>query len=214
MLKLDVILVCTFSLLTPWSRVLLEKLASQEIPHILWNPRFITTFTSAHHLSLSWPRSFQSMPSPIPLPEYPYKCYLPIYVRVFKAGSFPQVSPPKPLLSPVRVTCPAKLILLDLISQIIFDEEYRSLRPSWCSFLHSRVTSSLWGQSILLSTLFSNTLSLRSFLSVSDHVSQPYKAKGRIIVLCIWGFMFLGSRLEDKRFCTKWSKQSMTAICS
>jgi hypothetical protein len=30
-------------LLTPWSRVLLEKLtgsaASQEIPHILWNPK-------------------------------------------------------------------------------------------------------------------------------------------------------------------------------
>jgi len=30
--------------------------ASQEIPHILWNPKFITTFTSTHHLSLSWAR--------------------------------------------------------------------------------------------------------------------------------------------------------------
>jgi hypothetical protein len=46
------------NLLTPWSRVLLKKLrvrsASQEIPLILWNPRFITVFTRARRLSLSW----------------------------------------------------------------------------------------------------------------------------------------------------------------
>jgi hypothetical protein len=36
-------------------------------------------------------------------------------------------------------------------------------------------TSSLLGSNILLSTLFSNTFSLRSFLSVSDLVSHPYK---------------------------------------
>ena len=44
-------------LLTPWSRVLLEKLngsaASQEIPRILGTRRFLTVPTSAHHLSLS-----------------------------------------------------------------------------------------------------------------------------------------------------------------
>ena len=44
-------------LLTPWSRVLLEKLtgsaASQEIPRIFGTPRFITVLTSARHLSLS-----------------------------------------------------------------------------------------------------------------------------------------------------------------
>jgi len=44
-------------LLTPWSRVLLEKLtgyaASQEIPRIFGTQRFITVFTSARHLSLS-----------------------------------------------------------------------------------------------------------------------------------------------------------------
>ena len=45
------------SLLTPWSRVLLEKLtgsaASQEIPCIFGTRRFITVLTSARHLSLS-----------------------------------------------------------------------------------------------------------------------------------------------------------------
>jgi len=45
------------SLITPWSRVLLEKLigsaASQEIPRIFGTRRFITVLTSARHLSLS-----------------------------------------------------------------------------------------------------------------------------------------------------------------
>jgi hypothetical protein len=70
-----------------------------------------------------------------------------------------------------------------------------------CSFLHSPVTSSLLGPNILLNTLFSNTLSLRSSLSVSNQVSHPYKTNGKIIVPYI--FKFLDSKLEDKRFCTK-----------
>jgi hypothetical protein len=45
-------------LLTPWSRVLLEKLtvnfaASQEIPRICGTRKFLTVPTSARHLSLS-----------------------------------------------------------------------------------------------------------------------------------------------------------------
>jgi hypothetical protein len=56
-------------LLTPWSRVLLQKLtgfaASQEIPRIYGTPKFITLLTSARHLSLSLARSIQS-PQPHP----------------------------------------------------------------------------------------------------------------------------------------------------
>jgi hypothetical protein len=56
-------------LLTPWSRVLLEKLtasaASQEIPRIFGTRRFLTVPTSARHLSLSWANSIQS-PQPPP----------------------------------------------------------------------------------------------------------------------------------------------------
>ena len=44
-------------LLTPWSRVRLEKLtgsaACQEIPHIFGTRRFLTVLTSARHLSIS-----------------------------------------------------------------------------------------------------------------------------------------------------------------
>jgi hypothetical protein len=78
-------------------------------------------------------------------------------------------------------------------------EEYRSLSSSLSSFLHSLVTLSLLGPNILLSTLVSNTLSLRFTLHVRDQVSP-----GKIMVLYILIFIFLGSKLENKRFCTEW----------
>ena len=56
-------------LLTPWSRVLLEKLtgsaASQEIPPFYGTRKFITVLISPLHLSLSWANSIQS-PQPPP----------------------------------------------------------------------------------------------------------------------------------------------------
>jgi len=116
--------------------------------------------------------------------------------------SFLQVSPTKtlytPLLSPVRTTCPAHLILLDFITQTTLGEEYRSLSSSLCSFLYSPVTSSLLGPNILLSTLFSNTLSLCSFLNVSDQVKHPYKTRGKIIVLYIQSLNFRIANWKSK----------------
>jgi len=51
-------------LLSPWSRVLLEKLtgsaASQEIPRLFGTRRFLTVPTSARHLSLTRANSIQS----------------------------------------------------------------------------------------------------------------------------------------------------------
>jgi hypothetical protein len=52
-------------------------------------------------------------------------------------------------------------------------------------------TSSLLGPNTLLNTLFSNTLSLRSSLNVSDQVSHPYRTTDNIIVLYILIFKFL-----------------------
>ena len=45
---------------------------------------------------------------------------------------------------------------------------------------------------------------LLSSLNVNDQVSHPYKTTGKIIILYILIFKFLGSNLEDKRFCTEW----------
>ena len=59
--------------------------------------RFITTYTTARHLSLSWDRSIQFM-FPFPSLEYPLYCYRPIYAWVFQVVFFPQVSPWKPCI--------------------------------------------------------------------------------------------------------------------
>ena len=69
----------------------------------------------------------------------------------------------------------SSFIHLDFTTRTILGKEYRSLSPSLCNFLHSPVTSSLLGPNTLLNTLFSNTLSLRSSLNVSDQVSHPYR---------------------------------------
>jgi hypothetical protein len=99
------------------------------------------------------------------------------------------------------------LNLLYLITRAVSGEEYKSLSSTLCSFLHSPVTSSLLGPNILLSTIFFNTLNLRSSLNVSNQVSHPYKKKkGTIIVLYFLIFIFLDSKMEGKRFCTKWQQ--------
>jgi len=195
-------------LLVPWSRVL-EKLTGflqcKKFPVIYGNRRFITTFTCARHLSLSWASPTQSIP-PHPTSRRSI-LILSSHLRLglpndLLHSGFPAKTLHTNILSPIHATRPVHPIPLVLFTRIILGEEYRSLNSSLCSFLHSPVTSSLLHPN-LYSILFSNNLSLGSCLSVSDEASHPYKTS-KIIVLYILIFKFLNSKLEVKRFCTEW----------
>jgi hypothetical protein len=77
---------------------------------------------------------------------------------------------------------------------------------SLCSFLQPPIISSFFGPNIFVSTLFSNTLSLHSFLNIRDQVYCSYKTTGKIILMYILIFSFLYSKQKDKRFQIKHSQ--------
>ena len=96
------------------------------------------------------------------------------------SGSFLRLPHQNPICTspvPISAMYPAHLILLDLFTLILFGEGYRSLSFSLCSFPYSPVISSLLGPKILLNTLFSNTLSLRSSIKCERPRFTPIQNK-------------------------------------
>jgi len=129
-------------ILTQWSRVLPEKLTgshlAKKFPAFYGTRKFVTAFTSARHLSLSWAWSIQSMPL-----SHFLKIHLNI-ILLFTPGSYKwSLSLSFPNQNPVYTSLPYVLhapphrIVLDFITRITFGEEYRSVSSSICSFHHS-----------------------------------------------------------------------------
>ena len=93
----------SFVLLSPWCRVLLEKLTGlqlvEKFPAFHGTPRFITALTSVRHLSLSWASPIQSI--------YPHttswRSILILSTHLclgFPSGLFPSSFPTKTLYNP------------------------------------------------------------------------------------------------------------------
>ena len=122
--------------------------------------------------------------------------------------SFPEASPPNLAYASLTHTrymrCPSHSSRFHYTNNIMWGD--RSLSSSLRSFLYSSFTSSLLGPNILLCSLFSNTLSLRSSLNISYQVSHTYRTTGEIVILYILIFKFFDSNLEDKRFCIEWKQ--------
>ena len=187
----------TVLLLTPWCRLLLEKLTGMQLvnkfPAFHGTRRFITALTSVRHLSLSWASPIQSIYThPI---SWRSILILSTHLRLgLHSGLFPSGFPTKTLYttlsSPIRATCPAHLILPDFITRTILGEVYKSFSSSLCSLLHSPVTSSFLGPNILLNTMFSKTFSFLSSRNVSEHVSHPLKQQAKLQFYRSWSLNF------------------------
>ena len=114
-------------LLTPWCRVLLEKLTGlqsvKKFPAFHGTRRFITVLTSVRHLSVSWASPIQSIyPHPT---SWRSVLILSTHLSLgLPSGLLPSGFPTKtlytPLSSSIRTTCQAHLILLDLITRTVY----------------------------------------------------------------------------------------------
>jgi len=172
----------------PWGRVLLAKRTSSELqskyPGFYGTWRFITAFRTPAHVCLPWTRSIQPMP---------------LHSTSWRLSSLLCLNLPSGLI-PSGVSTKTLCTLTSTLPHMC----YMPPQPHSSQFDH--LNNIGWGVQIvnLLSTIFSNTLSLHSAVTVNDQVSHPYKTTGQIIALYILNYTFLDSKLEDKRFCTEW----------
>jgi hypothetical protein len=168
------------NLLTPYNEVLLEKLTGLQLVKKLLafygTRRFITAFTSARHLSLSWASPIQSITPHTT--SWRSILTLSSHLRLgFPNGLFPSGFltknlythlPPHPSYIP-RLSHSSRLYHPHDIGWGVQINTLLIMK----FFFHTPVTPVLFEPNILLNTLFSHLLSLHASFSISDQVSHP-----------------------------------------
>jgi hypothetical protein len=185
--------------LRTWSKVLLENLIViqlvKKFPTLYGTWKFITVLARSRHLSLSWARCIQSTPSyhislratlillsylsqDLPDGCISFTFYNQNIVYIFHRS---------------RATCPAHIIILDMINLIISGEAYKLWSYSFCRLVYRSATASFLSPNIHLSIFFANALNLWSSVSTRDEVSHPYKTtckimkvKGKVVLCFNW----------------------------
>ena len=163
------------NLLTPWCRVLLEKLTGLQLvkkfPAFHGTRRFITALTSVRHLSLSWASPIQSIyPHPT---SWRFILILSTHIRLdLPSGLLPSGFPTKTLYTPSPHTYTPHAHPISFFSILspaqywVRSTNHLAIRYSISSIPQLR-TSSLLSPNILLNTVFSNTL---SFFLTTNHI--------------------------------------------
>jgi len=121
---------------TVWNRVSpweAYRFSVKKFPSFCETRKFITTFTTDRHVSLSLVKSVQSKPPHLTSSgsNLLFSCHLRLGLPrgLFPLG-FPSNTPYAALLFPIHAACPNHLVLRVLITRIIFGEEYRPLISS------------------------------------------------------------------------------------
>jgi hypothetical protein len=138
--------------------------ATQEPPSILWNPKVHYRIRKCSPLVLI-PNQTNLVNTPPPAPKF-YLSKIRLNIIHSPSPCLPSGLPPSdfptnslhafPFFS-IRATCPAHLILFNLIILIILSIKYKLRSHLLCSFLNPPISVSI-RPNIFLSTLFSNTL--------------------------------------------------------
>jgi hypothetical protein len=116
---------------TPRSRPLFEKLQGPQLvkndPTFYGTRRFITAFKRAHHLPYEADQSSTCThpASRTPVSILSSHLSLDLPSKLFPSG-LPNETPHAPLLFPITCYMPSHVIILDLITRIIFYDEYGS----------------------------------------------------------------------------------------
>ena len=159
-------------ILTPRSTVLSEKLVKW-LPAFYGTRRFVTVFTSAQHLFLSWARAIHFMPPHATNWRSILLLYSYLYLRL-SSCHFPLGLPTEilyaPLLFPITATYPVHLILLHSVTQKIGLLLLRIQRSNY------RVNDDLWFAKGVKEKAFFGPICRNVLQFYSKHQETPWKS--------------------------------------